>query len=169
MEKSKEELEEIAKKFREEHNIKKEFNPNSNNDHYLVEMMRIVAKSSELLADDKNQAFSQLNMGSKLSKMFESIDETKEFALSYNYALHPLDEIQNDLKVMGISLEEPINFQVDILKEFIDEWMRKRVPANRLRVKEFIDLNTNVKEMMNGNISPASIPTETGQSRRRLF
>ncbi len=160
------EREKLAANFRKEHNIKDSDSHSS--DHFLVEIMRIAAENGTLLADDRNQAFTQLFMG-KFRNVFA--DETKDFALAYNFALHPLDEIQKDLEELGITTTQkvkksiqkdgqtievteieqvPIQFEVTILKDFINEWLRKRVPANRKRVQEFIDLITGqgMRELM---------------------
>lgn len=163
----KEDLEKKAEEFRKSHGI--ESNPiMTSSSHFMVDIYKILAANGTLLADDTNQAFTQLFMG-RFRNLFT--DETKDFALAYNFALHPLDEIQNDLEEMGIVIpiktkvktlqdgqeveitkfeEQPINFEVTILKDFIDEWLRKRVPANRKRVKEFIELITgqSMRELM---------------------
>lgn len=161
-------LEEKAEEFRKEHNLMKEHRPAGTSDHFLVEMLKVLAEDGKLLADDKNQAFSQLNMGGKLKEIFATVDETLTFAQAYNYAMHPLDNIQNDLIEMGIFEKEPSPiFKVDILQNFIDEWMRKRVPANRLRVKEFIDLKASVREFVGNNgIQQNATPKEPGEKKR---
>ncbi len=178
-----------VEKFRKEHGIATD-NKNTVSDHFLVQIMEIVQKNAELFADDRNQAFSQLRMGGKLEQIFSMQDETKEFALAYNYALHPLDELELELEELGIDTEikvkkkrfeggkdieeivtekAPITFEVTLLKNFIDEWMRKRVPANRKRVKEFIDLVSPAIQEYKASMKPANtVPQEPGQ-RGRLF
>lgn len=154
--------------------------------HPFVEAMREIFGNAQLLADDKNQAFTQLYLG-KYRNLFT--DETKDFALAYKYACEPLNEIQEELQMMGITQPErvektileggiekkivvyeevPIKFEVTILKNFIDEWLRKRVPANRLRVKEFIEIikgNQTINDIMTRPQS--STPQEP--NRGRLF
>ena len=166
-------LEEKGEKFRQQHNIETGNHHPATSDHFLVEIMRILGEDGKLLADDTNQAFSQLNMGGKLKELFATVDETKEFALTYNYALHPLDDIQKDLADMKITQDDgtPITFKVDILQEFVDEWMRKRVPANRLRVEEFIRLKQAVREFVQGGMAGtgAGMPREPGTEKRRIW
>ena len=166
---TKDELEEIAEGFRKDHGILKEQQHHASNDHFLVEMLKVLAEDGKLLADDKNQAFSQLNMGGKLKELFATVDETLTFAQAYNYAMHPLDDIQNDLIEMNIFEKEASPaFKVDILQNFIDEWMRKRVPANRLRVNEFIRLKSHVKDFMKDNtVQQNASPKEP--EKRRIF
>lgn len=159
------EKERQARAFRAEHGLSGNQQKGAS-DHPLVEVERLRHDSALLFADDTNQAFSQIRMGSKLNEMFAMQDETKDFALAYSFATHPLDDVEAELTEMGITTkikvreikiidgneqeviiekEVPISFEVTQLKIFIDEWMRKRVPANRGRVKEFIDLITGLK------------------------
>ncbi len=150
-----------VKAWRVKHGIVDSANNNTTSDHPMVEALRELMSSAELLADDKNQAFTQLYLG-KFQNLFT--DETKDFAMAYTFALHPLDDIQEELELMGITepqiirksamgkdgkeiivseaVETPVKFEIDILRNFIDEWLRKRVPANRARVKEFIKIMT---------------------------
>ena len=178
------ELRKSAEEFRKSHGIGDR--GTTSNNHPLVDALREYFGNAQLLADDKNQAFTQLYLG-KFRNIFT--DETKDFALAYEYALHPLDEIQEELQIMGITEpvkvnktikeeglnkevseyeQKPINFEVTILKNFIDEWLRKRVPANRLRVKEFIELfnKNNIGQEL---INPRSTQPQEPATRGRLF
>ena len=178
-----------AREFRETHGITEKRNISS--DHYLVDVIKEIQANAQLLADDRNEVFSQLYMG-KFKNIFS--DETKDFALSYVYACHPLDDIETELQEMGITTtrkvigenglpekitsvkdgietqidrdeEIPIHFEVTPLKAVIEEWKRTRHSANRSRVKEFIELFTSpgVKELLNNR---AGIPQEPGQKGR---
>ena len=136
------------------------------------------------LADDENEAFTQLNMGTWKNLW---IDETKDFALAIHYAQHPLDDIGEELTRRGIVerhilnevkvnkgqeaqyiksliegspegtkfevrdnkdetviitkyIEKPLRFVNRPLGLFAHEWMKRRVPANRKRVAELIEL-----------------------------
>src|SRR5574337_1994218 len=91
-------LSKLAGDFRKSHGLQEKGKTVS--DHPFVEAMREIFGNAQLLADDKNQAFTQLYLG-KFRNLFT--DETKDFALAYNFALHPLDEIQEELQHMGIS------------------------------------------------------------------
>jgi hypothetical protein len=186
---------EAAERFKKEHKIldRSEY-PTGGNDHYLLEIVRELQKNGQLLADDKNQAFSQLNMGGKLKQMFESVDETKEFALGFTYARHAFDDIENDLIAMGVfnnsddetifskiqeakDLEEvrtiltdsTIDLKAHIVEEFQNRWMQSRVPADRKRVEEYIRLNQAVREIVQQHLGEAAIPKEPGAEKRRLF
>ena len=174
-----------AERFRASHGMND--NRNVVSDHPLVEVERIRAKTAELLADDNNQAFSQLFMGNKLIKNLLE-DETESFALAYSFALHPLDDVEDELRDMGVTIKKtitetklengievntqkeidaPIRFEVTPIIDFIDEWMRKRVPANRLRVKELINAihgqNENNQLVLR---QPGMIPQEPMQRGR---
>ncbi len=175
-------VEKKAAEFRQRHGIS-DAGSKTQSDHPYVEVARMLNESARLLADDKNEAFSQLDKG-KFADIFT--DETKTFALGYYYACHPLDDIEKDLLEMGITTHEkqtktiqkdgseieltedvevPIRFEVTPLKGFIEEWLRKRHAVNRLRVDEFIKLvnGQGIKEMLT---RPQQTPQEPMQRGR---
>jgi len=58
------------------------------------------------LADDENEAFTQLNMGNWKNLW---IDETKDFALAIHFAQHPMDDIEEELARRGIVETKVLN------------------------------------------------------------
>ena len=116
-------------------------------DNPIVEQTRILTDAVRLLADDKNEIFSQLD-----KKQFLGIDETYNFALTYSFADNPLEDVEQILAEAGIKetvmvkdegeyvqKEIPFRFDIPVLKKFAVEWLKRRHNVNRSRVQEYID------------------------------
>lgn len=174
------------------------------------------------LADDENEAFTQLNVGGGWLRKFWMEDETKMFAQAVQFAEHPYDDIEAELERRGIKekivlgqarinkeheaqyvtslsgslddetklpinlevinnedgtititkyIEKPLHFTNRPLARFAHEWMKRRVPADRRRVKELIDLAGALSERLGGLTvpSPARIGgAGVGEQQRRV-
>jgi len=131
---------------------------NYDSDYPTVEIARIWKSIMEYLGDDSNEALTQLDKGD-LHNFYQ--DETKLFAIAMHFSEHPFDDIEMEFQRRGIMRkikvaetirdgktvpehEEkyPIKFEVIPLRTFAKEWMKRRHPVNRLRVKELIQLVT---------------------------
>jgi hypothetical protein len=186
----------LAEDFKKSHDItESNTRRGGGSDHWMLEIVRELRKSDVLFADITNKAFSQLNMGGKLKKMFESVDETKEFSLGFTYSAHALDDIHNDLITMGIFTEDErkvfdqvhkaetleevrevlntstIDLKAHIVEEFQNKWMEMRVPADRRRVEEYIRLHQAIRELVNQQMNGGenAMPKEPGSEKRRIF
>lgn len=137
-------------------------------DNPMVERTKIVTDAIKVLADDKNEIFSQLDKaGIFTGRKF--IDETFNFALTYSFAENPMEDLEQYLESRGIfeeisSFEEgeevkekrAIRIDIPVLKEFATEWLRRRHLVNRSRVKEYIQALDagSVKELARAQMEP---------------
>lgn len=115
----------------------------SDNPHVEIARMNIEAVGK--LADDKNDIFSQLQKDTLQ-------DETLDYALGINYAMHPLPGLEDRLKKRGITRtinvphdlgeieeEHPVRIKVNVFETFLKEFLVRRHCLNRGRVVEYID------------------------------
>lgn len=123
-------------------------------DYPTVEIARIWKSIMEYLGDDTNEALTQLD---KKGWKNPFLDETESFATAIHFSEHPFDDIEMEFERRGIRRKlhtpikttdgnvithVPIKFQVIPLRTFAKEWMKRRHPVNRQRVKELIELVT---------------------------
>lgn len=119
-------------------------------DYPTVEIARIWKSIMEYLGDDTNEALTQLDKGG-FKNLYQ--DETKLFAIAIHFSEHPFDDIEMEFQRRGIQRKikdaegkvvdhSPIHFEVIPLRTFAKEWMKRRHPVNRQRVKELIELIT---------------------------
>lgn len=114
-------------------------------DNPQVEIARMNIEAVGKLADDKNDVFSQLQKDSLQ-------DETMDYALAINYALHPLPGLESRLKKRGISRTITVHHDLGDIDEttdvritvpsfisFLKEFLVRRHCLNRGRVQEYID------------------------------
>jgi len=129
--------EEIKKQIEAKKNIIQSDNPQ-------VEIAKMNHESVRALADDKNDVFSQLQKDA-------FTDETMDYALAINYAMHPLPGLEERLKKRKItrivlikhdlgSIEEEttIQLKVSVFETFLKEFLVRRHCLNRSRVDEYI-------------------------------
>jgi len=113
-------------------------------DNPQVEIAKMNIEAVGKLADDKNDVFSQLQKDAMQ-------DETMDYALAINFAMHPLPGLESRLKKRGITrtimkehdlgvIEEevPIRLIVSVFETFLKEFLVRRHCLNRSRVDEYI-------------------------------
>ena len=113
-------------------------------DNPQVEIAKMNIEAVGKLADDHNDVFSQLQKD-KLQ------DETLDYALGINFAMHPLPGLEERLKKRGITrkvledhdlgsieAEKPIRLKVSVFENFLKEFLVRRHCLNRGRVEEYI-------------------------------
>jgi len=114
-------------------------------DNPQVEIAKMNIEAVGKLADDQNDVFSQLQKDAMQ-------DETMDYALAINYAMHPLPGLEARLKKRGITRkimvmtdlfeeekEMPILLKVSVLITFLKEFLVRRHCLNRSRVEEYIN------------------------------
>lgn len=129
--------EEIRKTIDSKKNIIQSDNPQ-------VEIAKMNIEAVGKLADDHNDVFSQLQKDS-----FQ--DETMDYALAINFAMHPLPGLEERLARRGIKrkalvkhdlIDEeelaPIRIKVGVFETFLKEFLVRRHCLNRSRVDEYI-------------------------------
>lgn len=155
-------------------------------DYPTVEIARIWKSIMEYLGDDTNEALTQLDKG-EFKNLYH--DETKLFAIAMNFAENPFGDIEMEFQRRGIMRkvtvpetrkdgkvipkhEEfyPVRFEVIPLRTFAKEWMKRRHPVNRLRVKELIQLVTGSRlgENFGRNNRQEENQTQTINNNKRL-
>jgi len=114
-------------------------------DNPQVEIAKMNIEAVGKLADDHNDVFSQLQKDA-------FIDETMDYALAINYAMHPLPGLEERLKKRGIirhipikndlgTIEKediPVRLKVNVFETFLKEFLVRRHCLNRSRVEEYI-------------------------------
>lgn len=115
-------------------------------DNPQVEIARMNIEAVGKLADGNNDIFSQL-MKDNLQ------DETLDYALAINFAMHPLPGLEDRLMKRGITRkviistddfgiieeERPVRIKVGTFITFLKEFLVRRHCLNRSRVNEYID------------------------------
>lgn len=117
---------------------------NIQSDNPQVEIARMNIEAVGKLADDKNDVFSQLQKDNLQ-------DETLDYALAINFAMHPLPGLEDRLRKRGITRkvfishdlgdieeEQPVRIKVDSFITFLKEFLVRRHCLNRSRVDEYI-------------------------------
>jgi len=114
-------------------------------DNPQVEIAKLNHDAIRVLADQKNEIFSQLTKDALQ-------DETMDYALSINFALNPLQALEERLKMRGIkekkyiqydlgAIEEEVDIRIKVpmFENFLKEFLIRRHCLNRNRVDEYID------------------------------
>ena len=114
-------------------------------DNPQVEIAKLNHDAIKVLADQKNEIFSQLTKDALQ-------DETMDYALAINFARNPLQALEERLKMRGIKekkivhhdledIEEEIDIKlkVPMFENFLKEFLVRRHCLNRNRVDEYID------------------------------
>lgn len=110
-----------------------------------VEIARMNIEAISKLADDKNDVFSELRKDNIQ-------DETLDYTLGINFAMHPLPGLESRLAKRGITrkvkiesdlglidVDIPIRLKVDTYISFLKEFLIRRHCLGRSRVNEYID------------------------------
>jgi hypothetical protein len=118
---------------------------NIQSDNPQVEIARMNIEAVGKLADDQNDVFSQLQKDSLQ-------DETMDYALAINFAMHPLPGLETRLAKRGIKRtvtihhdlgdieeETEVRIKVPSFVSFLKEFLVRRHCLNRGRVQEYID------------------------------
>jgi len=113
-------------------------------DNPQVEIAKMNIEAVGKLADDHNDVFSQLQKDAMQ-------DETMDYALAINYAMHPLPGLEARLKKRGITrkvlkehdlgvMEEEVSIKltVSVFETFLKQFLVRRHCLNRSRVEEYI-------------------------------
>ena len=114
-------------------------------DNPQVEIAKLNHDAIKVLADQKNEIFSQLTKDALQ-------DETMDYALAINFALNPLQALEERLKMRRIkeikivqhdlgTIEEEVDIRlkVPMFENFLKEFLIRRHCLNRNRVDEYID------------------------------
>jgi len=114
-------------------------------DNPQVEIAKLNHDAIKVLADQKNEIFSQLTKDALQ-------DETMDYALAINFALNPLQALEERLKMRGIkekkyiqhdlgNIEEEVGVRIKVpmFENFLKEFLIRRHCLNRNRVDEYIE------------------------------
>ena len=114
-------------------------------DNPQVEIAKMNIEAVGKLADQTNDIFSQLQKDAMQ-------DETMDYALAINFAMHPLPGLEARLKKRGITRktivendlgtmeeETSIRLKVSVFEAFLKEFLVRRHCLNRSRVDEYIN------------------------------